>query len=233
MTEERKTEVPKVRLLGVKPVASPLETVAPSPSITENVALTQTETAAANDPPSRPAPAPTATAAPAENVAPAKLQARSQRYAAEVYGKVSAVKTATRKGDAFRKKYGGMAHKLPILIRTAGLAQALSFVESKAKTGEPDEQKKKVEAQALTALLKDIGGVVLQDNMQTLAETSRDKDTDLFAYMHLTRRTLDALVWFKRFAVSVLDVKQGDDEAGDSDAEEASTSSAVEEKTEV
>ena len=144
-----------------------------------------------------------------------KLRTRSQNYAAAVFEKVKAVKDDPNAGQPFYDKYGGMAHKLPVLIRTAGLAQALAFVEVKAKVGEGvNEKKKKVEAKALETLLSDISRVVIgaHADAEKLCNASRDNNTDLFGYMHLTRKTMDALVWFKRFAVSILNVKQGEDD---------------------
>jgi CRISPR-associated protein Cmr5 len=85
-----------------------------------------------------------------------------------------------------------MAHKLPILVRTAGLAEALSFVESRGK-------------EAHKTMLKDLGEIVLEGNGADFAEESRS--AEMQRYVYLTRRTLLALKWFKRFAESVLEVK--------------------------
>jgi CRISPR-associated protein Cmr5 len=131
-----------------------------------------------------------------------KLRTRSQTYAASVYLKVKAIKDDSTKKKKFHKKYGGMAHKLPILICTAGLAQALVFVEGKSK----DEAGWK-------HLLDDLSAVVGPINGKHLLKASLEED--LFTYMYLTRKTMDALVWFKRFAVSILDVKQGEEDASD------------------
>ena len=97
-------------------------------------------------------------------------------------------------------KYGSMAHRLPILIRTAGLAQAVGFVESRGD----DSQK---------LLLQHVSRVVSVDN---LGEASRK--ANLQEYMRLTRDVMAALVWYKRFAESVLGVDQsldGDEGAGE------------------
>jgi len=107
---------------------------------------------------------------------------RDQRYAEQIYQQVSQVP------EAERQKYGSMAHKLPVLIRTAGLAQALAFVDSRGS----DEQKR---------LLEHLAAVV---NEPKLLERSRT--AELADYMRLTRNVLAALVWYKRFAQSVLDV---------------------------
>jgi CRISPR-associated protein Cmr5 len=124
------------------------------------------------------------------------MQTRSQRFAAVIFTQVN--DEVKPQGDAYRKKYGSMAHKLPVLIRTAGLAQALSFVESR---GEAEHKK----------LLSHLATVI---NEEDLARRSRTI-TDLNQYMRLTREVLSALLWYKRFAQSVLDVTLGE-EGGES-----------------
>jgi len=114
------------------------------------------------------------------------MQTIEQELAEKVYRKVAA-----HKGKTDAKQYGSMAHKLPILVRTAGLAEALAFVESRGK-----------------ALLEDLAKVVLdleKEAAPTLTKTSRT--AEMQDYVYLTRRTMLALKWFKRFAQSVLDVE--------------------------
>ena len=130
------------------------------------------------------------------------LQTRSQKFASSIHAKVSELATpaevsAGQKQKSRAKKYGAMAHKLPVLIRTAGLAQALAFVEA---SGEKMHQK----------LLQDLSEIVTPG--RNLSEICRSTETSLQEYMRLTRAALEALLWFKRFAQSVLDVKSGADE---------------------
>lgn len=109
-----------------------------------------------------------------------------QEFAEKVYRKVEA-----HIGKTDANQYGGMAHKLPILVRTAGLAEALAFVESRGK----DSHK---------ALLEDLAQVVSDKHMKDFGEEIRT--AELQTYVYLTRRTMLALKWFKRFAQSVLGV---------------------------
>lgn len=125
------------------------------------------------------------------------MKTLEQEFAEKVYDKVTTFGRNQPKGSAKRNQYGAMAHKLPILIRTAGLAEAVAFVESRGKDGH-------------TALLEDLGQVVSVKNAGTFAEQSRK--AELQEYMYLTRRTLLALKWFKRFAQSVLDVSATQEE---------------------
>jgi CRISPR-associated protein Cmr5 len=122
------------------------------------------------------------------------MQTRSQRYAAQIFAQVNG--EVKMQSEAYQKKYGSMAHKLPVLIRTAGLAQALSFVESRGET----EHKK---------LLNHLAAVTEESD---LAQRSR-AITDLNEYMRLTREVLSALLWYKRFAQSVLKISPGEDGA--------------------
>lgn len=123
------------------------------------------------------------------------IRTREQVYAAGVFKRVAAIK-ADRSQEA-RSRYGGMAHKLPILIRTAGLAPALAFVASSDKA----EHKR---------LLADLAAVLGWESSEKLLEASRLEPLD--TYMRLTGEALAALLWFKRFAQSELDVEGPGDE---------------------
>lgn len=114
---------------------------------------------------------------------------RDQKFAMDAYEKVSRVK----KEDA--SSYGSMAHKLPILIRTAGLAQALAFVSSR---GKPSQKQ----------LIEDISETIGKKEM--LLERARA--AELREYMYLTEQVMAALLWYKRFAQSVLGVDAGIEE---------------------
>lgn len=132
------------------------------------------------------------------------MQTRKQEYASSAFEQVSALKktSETQKDpEAYRKSYGSMAHKLPVLIRTAGLAQALEFVQSRGK----DEHKKLLGHLEQTVLPNRASGETLLD---------RSRKAHLGEYMRLSRNCLSALLWYKRFAESVLGVKLGDDDGG-------------------
>lgn len=124
------------------------------------------------------------------------MRTRDQVFAAEAFKKVCDFKAKHDK--AAHKKYGSMAHKLPVLIRTAGLAQALAFLEARGDT----HQKQ---------LLTDLKNVLGQNNL-----VERSRKVELGEYARLTRECLAALLWFKRYAQSVLDVNASDGpEVGD------------------
>jgi len=118
---------------------------------------------------------------------------RTQRFAAQALQQVSAITDAT---DAERRRYGTMAHRLPVLVRTAGLVQALAFAQSR---GTP-------EGWLVTHLAEAVGEPALLDRSRTAA---------LAEYLRLTRDVLAALVWYSKFAQSVLGVdREANDEGG-------------------
>lgn len=113
------------------------------------------------------------------------------------YELVSKLKTA----DADTKRiYGGLCHNFPVLVRSAGLCQAIAFSESKNGDSKPRELAHKYILEH-TAQVLDVKNVLV---------TVRDHSSAL-EYMHHTRRVLEVFVYFKRFAVSVLNVEGGDD----------------------
>jgi CRISPR-associated protein Cmr5 len=128
------------------------------------------------------------------------IRTLEQEMAEKVYEKVTLVERKHLKGSTKRNQYGAMAHSLPILIRTAGLAEALAFVHSRDKS------------HGSVMLLEDLGQVVAEKNAGDFAGQSRA--AGLQEYMYLTQRALQALKWFKRFAQSVLDVSATQEDGG-------------------
>ncbi|AEG14073.1 CRISPR-associated protein, Cmr5 family [Desulfofundulus kuznetsovii DSM 6115] len=125
------------------------------------------------------------------------MQTRNQEYAAKIFEQVMQVRDELGKDESNR--YGSLAHRLPVLVRTAGLAQALAFVEARCGA-------------AGRKLLRDIAAVVNEVNEEELL--ARSRTAELPEYMLLTRNVLAALAWYKRFAQSVLGVEAGADREG-------------------
>ena len=123
------------------------------------------------------------------------LITRDQRYAAIVYGQAQEIlkRDKREQGD-----YGGLANHLPTLVKKVGLAQALSFAE--AKSGAGDKQ-----------LLEDLRAAISEISGRRIDLLERSRKAELSEYIWLTRQVMTALSWYKRFAQSVLDVKQGDE----------------------
>ena len=117
---------------------------------------------------------------------------RSHTIATAAYGVVAA-----RQGSDIKKKYGALAHKLPGLVLQNGLAQATGFLLAKGN-------------EEHLALLGD-----LQQVLRAADATDKDNGKDLHgqiiaadleATMLLTRRSLEAAGWIKRYVQGVLGV---------------------------
>lgn len=98
-----------------------------------------------------------------------------------------------------RNRYGAMAHKLPVLVRTAGLCQAVHFVRSRDKPG-------------LNKLLDHLAGQLKRvdskiKNGESLC--SRVRLAELPDYLWLTREALASATWYARLAQSELGIERG------------------------
>jgi CRISPR-associated protein Cmr5 len=122
-----------------------------------------------------------------------------QEYAQKVYEKVKGFEENPLTDESKRTQYGSMAHKFPVLVRQAGLIQALAFVHTRGK-------------EAHKTLLEDLAQIVASQSADAFVHQCRE--ADLTTYMWLTRQTLSALEWFKRFAQSVLEVGPGEEGEG-------------------
>ncbi len=121
-------------------------------------------------------------------------RSRSQQDAAKVYEKVADRANANSDKNASSDKkdrYSSMCKNLPVLIRTAGLVQALTFLQAKAS----DE--------GLKWLGDDLGATLGYGNLNELAKKARC--AELAEYMVLTQRALEQLLWYKRYAQVLLD----------------------------
>jgi CRISPR-associated protein Cmr5 len=115
---------------------------------------------------------------------------REQQRAKSAFERIS---RHLNQGQTWRDQYGGMAHKLPVLVRQAGLAQALAFVESRGQD-------------AHKALLEDVAQSMGFSKTELLKKSREEK---LSEYLRLTREVLAVTQWYKRFSQSVLDVEAG------------------------
>lgn len=121
------------------------------------------------------------------------MNTRNQTYSNAAYGHVTSV------SPAHKQKYGSMCHKLPVLVRQAGLVQALTFVDARG-------------GQAHHELLDHLANTLNTDREDLMQRARR---AELEEYMMLTRHVLDAMLWFKRFAQSVLKVTAEEGESND------------------
>ncbi len=118
------------------------------------------------------------------------MRTLEQQFAQTIYEQVAQIEPKSQQA----KEYGSMAHKLPVLIRQAGLVQALAYVAARGKSGAK---------QLLDDLATTLGFEGDKPGEQLLA---RSREATLLDYMRLTREATVALTWYKRFAQSVLGI---------------------------
>lgn len=107
--------------------------------------------------------------------------------AQNVYQRVSLL---TNRDQTFKTRYGSLAHRLPVMIRTAGLTQALAFLNARGKT----------EGEQLLSDLAHSLGMTAEQLM------TRSRTAPVLEYMRLTQQSLRVLLWYKRFAQTILGV---------------------------
>jgi len=125
-----------------------------------------------------------------------------QTRATQAYDHIQKV-LALPKAD--QSRYGTLALKLPILVRTAGLCQALHFVQSRGKSDPARPE------------LHLLGHVA--DQLARVDPTIRDasslcasvRSADLKVYLHLTREAGATLQWYARLTRSVLGIEPTED----------------------
>lgn len=128
------------------------------------------------------------------------MRTRSQEDLERASWLVHTVATVHPETSKVRKIYGGLCHTFPILVMQCGLAQAVAFHEEKASVPLGTTPKPQHTAHQL-----------LLEHYHAVLENSDLTQLSLTQYIYATRRVLAAWVFFKRFAVSILKVKAGED----------------------
>ncbi len=119
----------------------------------------------------------------------------------------------------WNKIYGGLYHKLPVLIRTCGLCQALAFVNSKTKAeGNRGSAHQAVMSEVTEVLSRHCGVSPRQGDEGGILNAVRGLNSRQYALA--TRILLQSLVFHKRFAESILGVEATDYTAEDKVAED-------------
>jgi CRISPR-associated protein Cmr5 len=120
----------------------------------------------------------------------AKLQTRAQQ---DLIRAVESIRPLQGQGKGMKKNYLSRVKQFPALVMTVGLAQALAF--SAEKAGKDNDLGK-----AHGKLLEHVAAVLEKPDA-----LSAVRDASAPEYMHMTRRVLAAWVYYRRFAVSLLD----------------------------
>lgn len=99
-----------------------------------------------------------------------------------------------------RDIYGGLCHTFPVLVRTNGLCQTLAFYHEK-KSSDGDRGK------AYQRIWRHIAETLGKQPDDLLNDVRRMSSVE---YLRASRRLAEAWVYYKRFAVSILGVKPGE-----------------------
>ena len=126
---------------------------------------------------------------------------REQKRASLVYDRVNRYEN----DEHTRGDYGSMAHRFPALLRSAGLIQALAFVESRGNEAHRQF------IYDFASVLTELGGAKQSEKAASTYGSLFEKarEADLPEYLRMTREALAVADWFKRFAQSVLKVAPG------------------------
>ena len=122
------------------------------------------------------------------------MNIRTHAIANEAYARVDAHRDDE---NASKKKYGALAHKLPGMLLENGLAQATGFLLAKGESEHLDL------LNDLNAVLRAAGATITSDGT---ALHQIVIGSDLNRTMLLTRRSLEASGWLKRYVQGVLGV---------------------------
>lgn len=112
---------------------------------------------------------------------------RTQQYALRAYPKVE-----FQQGTETEKAYRTLALTFPTMVLQSGLVQAISFFK----------EKNKAEHQAYLA---DLSHVLQMENADVLHE--KVIKSSVTEYQFLTRQSLEASAWLKRYTQALLDSK--------------------------
>lgn len=108
------------------------------------------------------------------------------------------VREVAAMSEQVKKIYGGLCHEFPVMVRMCGLCQAVAFSLDKAGNNQTDRER------AHELLLQHVAQVLGVDRAR-LAQYIWNLNT--VEYMLATRQLVEAWLFFKRFAVSILKVK--------------------------
>jgi len=114
------------------------------------------------------------------------------------------VQEVTNKPQEFKKKYGSLARKVPMLVLTNGLGQTLAFLKAKGKNDPADEH---------TVLFRHLSSWVLSQVASSTPVSNGDLlqwvlQNDNAAYRRATIESLAFLTWLKRFAEAELPTEE-------------------------
>ena len=130
-----------------------------------------------------------------------------QTRASAAYQDVSSIERDTKLKDRDKKSYGTLALKLPALIRTAGLCQALHFIHARAK-GDASKPEMHLLSHLATQLHR-VDSTIPERDANKLCH--RTREANMREYLHLTREAIATAQWYARLSKSILRVDETSD----------------------
>ncbi len=131
---------------------------------------------------------------------PSQQQTLEQKRAKRAWADIQSVVNCP---DDFKKKYGSLARRVPMLVLTNGLGQTLAFLRAKGKNDPSDEHNvlfNHLSAWTMSQVAPNAGNQNLLDWVL---------QSDSVAYRRATAEALAYLVWLKRFAEAELPTEEG------------------------
>lgn len=129
------------------------------------------------------------------------LKIRSQELAKGIFDQISGM---ISEDQEVKDKYANQCcMKLGPLVLTNGLMQTVAFWKSKIEAGDTESEESKAKRLFLNHLGVTLGAGDLFDTL---------RQADATTYMRLTRQTLEAAIWYRRLAQSVLEAQPGADD---------------------
>jgi CRISPR-associated protein Cmr5 len=143
------------------------------------------------------------------------MQTRAQKYSRLAYEHISQLDQDNELNDVQKKLYSSICHDFPIMVLRSGLAQAVAFLSIKAEsdksndksTGKKAENLKSKNKFAYEEFLKHLSSITGHENETYDNFQQRIQKMELGEYQRTTRTILNAAIWYKRFAESLLKVR--------------------------
>lgn len=140
------------------------------------------------------------------------MKVRTHAVARAAYECVARRRDEKGRHGVDKEKYGALAHKLPGMILENGLAQATGFLLAK---GTPEHSEHRALLDDLSATLRAAETTTASDGSHLHQEII---DSDVDRTLMLTRRSLEAAGWLKRYAQGVLRVNATGTRAADDES---------------
>ncbi len=101
--------------------------------------------------------------------------------------------------ESAKDKYATIVHKLPALLTSAGLCQALHFIQARGNDGQKQVLKH------LAVQLKRVDPKIVDES--TLLRAART--AELGTYLRLSREAFACAAWYRRMVQGVLKIEPG------------------------